>query len=295
MPDPVLILGCGFLGQTLAQRLTFAGVPVVGSARADAQLQIIRTRGATPLKLDGEASVGALRRQPLRFGRVLMAIPPSANLDARLAGLVGEWELGPGRVVYVSSTSVYGDREAADTDEDTPPAPATDKARMRLAAEAIWQRIGASVVRPAGIYGPGRSLLHRIAAGRHRLIDGGRAIVNRIHVSDLARICEAAMNAGRQRIHLGCDLAPTTQAEVVQWVTTELGLPAPPAISLAEARVRLSKDVLAMFTQPKRLRPQKTLDNLAIKLRFPSYREGLADIWAREKLSLEEMARRTTT
>jgi nucleoside-diphosphate-sugar epimerase len=294
MRDPVLILGCGFLGQVLAQKLAFAGVPVVGSARGEPQLGIIRTRGATPLQLGGVGDLPAIGQLPFRFGRVLMAIPPDANLDDALARTVGGWGLAPGRVLYVSSTSVFGDHGGADVDERTPPAPATDKARMRLVAEATWRAIGASVIRPAGIYGPGRSLLHRIAARKHRLIGDGRTITNRIHVGDLARLCEAALARGEADLYLGSDLAPTPQDEVVDWVSAELGLPAPPRISLAEARVRMTPEILAMFTQSKRLRAEATLARLGVTLRYPSYREGFRDIWARDKVALTALAASAT-
>ena len=86
------------------------------------------------------------------------------------------------------------------------------------------------------------------------------------------------------------DLAPVTQVEVAEWCVRELGLPAPASISLAEARVRMDKDTLAMFTQSKRLRPEATLARLRVTLRFPTYREGFRDVWAREKGELLRLA-----
>jgi len=281
--SPVLILGCGFFGQALAQKLAFKGVPVAGTARGEPQLGIIRTRGASSVRFEGDLAV--LDRLPIKVGRVVMSIPPEAGLDTALAAKVAYWGLAPGKIVYISSTSVYGDHAGAEVIESTPPAPATDKARGRLAAEAIWQAIGASVIRPAGIYGPGRSLLHRIAARKYRLIDNGVAITNRIHVADLATLCEAAF-AKEPGIYLGTDTHSTTQAEVAEWCTRELGLPALQPMSLAEARVRMDKDTLAMFSQSKRLNPTVTLARLGVQLRFPSYREGFRDVWTREKASL---------
>lgn len=283
----VLILGCGFLGQVLAQRLAFAGVPVIGSARGEPQLGIIRTRGATALRLDGDPSV--IERLPLPITRMLMAIPPDAHLDDALATRVAAWGLAPGKVLYVSSTSVYGDHGGALVVEETPVAPVTDKARMRVAAEDRWRAIGASVIRPAGIYGPGRSLLHRIAAGKHRLIDGGAALSNRVHVNDLAALCEAAWSKPAAT-YLGADVTPATQREVAEWCARELGLPMPESITSAEARVRMDKDTFQMFAQSKRLDPSWTLATLGVRLRYPSWREGFRDIWARDKVALSARA-----
>lgn len=282
----VLILGCGFLGQVLAQRLTFKGVPVIGTARGEPQLGIIRTRGAQPLPFSGE--LAALDKLTLKVDRVVMSIPPEAGLDEALAERVASWGVAPGKALYVSSTSVYGDRGGADTDEATPVNPQTPKAQMRVEAERIWQKVGASVIRPAGIYGPGRSLLHRIAAGKYRQVGDGQAIVNRIHVNDLAALCEKSLGAP-QGTWLGADLAPTPHAEVITWLCETFGLPMPPVMPLAEARIRMDKETLSMFSQSKRLRPEATLSTLGVKLRYPSYREGFKDVWTRDKAQLEAM------
>lgn len=282
----VLILGCGFLGQVLAQRLTFKGVPVIGTARGEPQLGIIRTRGAQPLPFSGE--LAALDKLTLKIDRVVMSIPPEAGLDEALAERVAAWGVAPGKALYISSTSVYGDRGGADTDETTPVNPQTPKAQLRVEAERIWQKVGASVIRPAGIYGPGRSLLHRIAAGKYRQVGDGQAIVNRIHVNDLAALCEKSLGAP-QGTWLGADLAPTPHAEVIAWLCETFGLPTPPVMPLAEARIRMDKETLSMFSQSKRLRPEATLAALGVKLRYPSYREGFKDVWTRDKAQLEAM------
>ncbi|MBL8787034.1 MAG: NAD-dependent epimerase/dehydratase family protein [Deltaproteobacteria bacterium] len=280
MNEAVLILGCGFLGNVLAQQLAFKGVPVIGTARGEPQLGIIRTRGAMPLEL---RDVSALDRLPAKIGSVLMSIPPEAGLDQALADRIGGWGLAPGKVAYVSSTSVYGDRAGETVDETTPVAPSSPKAHERVAAEAIWRQLGAQVVRPAGIYGPGRSLLHRLASGKMRLIDGG-ALINRIHVADLASLCEAALARGTAgATWLGADTLPATHDEVVAWLVSELKLPEPPRMSLAEARVRMDKDTLAMFSQSKRIDSTRTFATLGVTMRYPTYREGMKAIWAREK------------
>jgi nucleoside-diphosphate-sugar epimerase len=289
----VLILGCGFLGQVLAQRLTFKGIPVIGTARGEPQLGIIRTRGAQPLPLGGDAgsaamAVAALDKLTPKIDRVVMSIPPEAGLDLALAEKVAAWGVAPGRTLYVSSTSVYGDRDGADTDEATPVNPQTPKAEGRVEAERIWRAVGASVIRPAGIYGPGRSLLHRIAMGKYRQVGDGKAIVNRIHVTDLAALCEKALT-GPQGIWLGADLAPSPHSEVIAWSCETFGLPVPPTMSLAEARVRMDRDTLAMFSQSKRLRAEHTLATLGVKLRYPSFREGFRDVWMRDKAQLEAL------
>ncbi len=282
----VLILGCGFLGQVLAQRLTFKGIPVIGTARGEPQLGIIRTRGAQPLPFGGDLS--SLDKLTLKIDRVVMSIPPEAGLDRALSERVASWGVAPGRSLYISSTSVYGDRGGDDTDETTPVNPQTPKAEARVEAERIWQGVGASVIRPAGIYGPGRSLLHRIAMGKYRQVGDGQAIVNRIHVTDLAALCEKSL-AAPQGTWLGADLTPSPHTDVIVWACETFGLPVPPTMSMGEARIRMDRDTLAMFSQSKRLRAEHTLATLGVKLRYPSYREGFRDVWMRDKAQLEAM------
>jgi len=281
----ILILGCGFLGNQVAQRLTFRGIPVTGTTRTFEQLSVIRTRGANPLQFDG-VDFTELERQATRTRAVVMCIPPSDGLDERLVELFAKHAID--NAVYVSSTSVYGDRQGALTVERDPVAPDSPKGRARVAAEAVWTAapFTTAVIRPAGIYGPGRSLLHRLAAGKYRLVGGGLAVTNRVHVADLASLVVAALEKKASGVFVGSDLAPTPQAEVVDWICALTGWDRPPEMTLAEARVRLDKDTLGMFIQSKRIDPAATLAALGVKLKYPSFREGLGDIWIKERQAL---------
>ena len=289
----VLILGCGYTGVALAQRLAFKGEPVVGTTRTEARASIIRTRGAQPIVWDG-GDVHALAPWRGRVRAVVCSIPPEVAPDgtftdptAALLDVFADQQLDA--FVYISATSVYGDHGGDVTDEATPCAPDSPRGAARLAIErqVLAAPLRGMVIRPAGIYGPGRSQLHRMATGSYRLVDGGGAYTNRVHVTDLAALIEAAINRGEPGgIYLASDLEPATQRAVADHVVATYGLPAPIAMSLAEARVRLDKNVLAMVTGSKRLDPKKTLAALGVKLRFPTYREGLADIWRRERAEI---------
>jgi len=289
----VLILGCGYTGLTLAQRLAFRGVPVVGTTRSAERASIIRTRGAQPILFEA-GQWEALAPWRGRTSAVVQMIPPAMgpggafeDLTAELLHRLADWGLDA--FVYVSSTSVYGDLGGEIADEDTPCAPDSPRGAARRSVEArvLASALPAMVVRPAGIYGPGRSQLHRIARGAYRLVAGGESYTNRIHVSDLAAILDAAIARGEPgRIYLGSDREPATQREVVDHIVATWGLPRPADMPLAEARIRLSRDVLAMITGSKRLDPSRTLEALGITLRYPTYRAGLADVWRREGAEL---------
>jgi nucleoside-diphosphate-sugar epimerase len=292
-PKAVLILGCGYFGKMLAQKLAFAGRFVVGTVRRDVELGVVRTRGAEPVLFDGR-DTSELERYRGRIEMVVQSIPPldeAASTEGELISKLAGW--GVKRGLYISSTSVYGDHHGAAVVEDSPCQPDSPKAVARLAAEKAWLAapFPVSVMRPAGIYGPHRSLLHRLAQGHHRLVEGGQSLTNRIHVADLASLAAAALTkAAPGAIHLAADGQPASQAEVIDWICNRYPLARPTSMPLGEARVRLDRDTLAMATQSKRLDPARTLSELGVKLQFPSYREGLQAIWVRERVALEKLA-----
>jgi len=296
----VLILGCGFTGVALAQRLAFKGEPVVGTTRNDLRASIIRTRGAHPLLWDGR-DLDVLAPWRGRIRSVVYSIPPAVSADGApdpaLAAVLGFFadappEQGIEAFVYLSSTAVYGDRQGEVVTEATAPAPDSPRAVARLAAEQLVREapLKGIVVRPSGIYGPGRSLLHRLAAGQHRVIGDGAALSNRVHVADLAATLEAARKRGRQgAVYLGSDASPAPQREVVDHAVATFGLPAARAMSLAEARIRLDKDTFAMLAGSKRVDAAATHAELGVRLKFPSFREGFADLWRRERTEIEAL------
>ena len=132
---------------------------------------------------------------------LLYTVPPrqQGGGDARLSRLLDNLRTAPQRIVYVSTSGVYGDRGGRMTDEHTPPAPESNRAKRRLAAETLltdWCRdrgVDLMILRVPGIYGPGRLGLDRLRAGEPvlREVDSGPG--NRIHVDDLAACCVAAM------------------------------------------------------------------------------------------------------
>lgn len=296
----ILILGCGYAGCELAQRVGFGGRAVFGTTRSDQRSMVIRSRGAEPLILD-TADLSPLNRLRGRVQAVVHCIPPTMERDGswedattRIMDYVSGWNLRA--FVYVSSTSVYGDHGGGAVNEQTPSNPESPRgeARVQVEKDVLAHSVPSMVVRPSGIYGPGRSQLHRLAAGRLRLVNGGPYITNRIHVTDLATILEAVVDRGEPgATYLATDQTPTPQAEVVSALEAQYGLPPANHLSLAEARVRMSRDVLAMVTNSKRLDPSWTLESLGVELRYPDWSTGLAAIWRHEEAEIRELAEPT--
>lgn len=224
----VLILGCGYTGQRVAARFQARGANVIGTHR-DSDIRHAVTPGAL----------------------VLHSVPPPANvLDA-----LGD---APSRVVYLSTTGVYGSAHLVD--ERTPVDASSERARLRLAEEdrvaaGPWSSL---ILRPAAIYGPGRGIHERVLRGEPCEI--GDNFISRIHVDDLAAHAEAGLLSDVTGAYPVADEEPCTSREIVEFCAASLSLP----VTQAKAR---GTDRRVDGSAIRRL--------LGITLQYPSYREGI--------------------
>jgi len=237
----VLILGCGYTGQRVARRLLARGCPLTCIARNPRE-------GVVALDLERPGAFERLRGMVKPGVRVLHSVPPLAGEQDRLAV---EALAGATRVVYLSTTGVYGDTEYVD--HTTPAAPRNDRARARVRTEEAvlngpWSAL---VLRPAAIYGPGRIARRRITA----------ACVSRIHVDDLAAHAEAALFSDVSGAWPVADELPCPSSEVATFHAALLGTE-PPA---AEPAASLGRRVAGRAIR----------ERLGIALRYPSYRTGV--------------------
>ncbi len=275
--------GLGYSAQALAATLAARGWRVAGTAREEADCALLAAlgydmhlfRGDQPL--DPAALAGSTH--------VLISVPPGEAGDPVLrwhgAGLAALPELR--WAGYLSTTGVYGDRGGALVDEGTPPAPGNERARRRLAAEAGWQELARQcglplhIFRLAGIYGPGRSPLDAVRAGRAVRIDLPGHVFSRIHVADLAAVLRASMAKPLPgAIYNVADDEPAAQADVVACACRLLGRAVPRAVPLAEAP--LSALARSFYGDNKRVSNRRIKDELGVTLLYPTYREGLAAI-----------------
>ena len=208
----LLIVGCGDVGMRVV-RLLSPKWRVLALTTSIDRFESLRAAGAVPLlgNLDQPASLGRLGR--LADAVLHLAPPPGqGDTDRRTQALVTALARG-GRVrrlVYGSTTGVYGDAGGARFDETRPVAPATDRARRRVDAERQLRAFGRScgvvvtILRIPGIYAsdrPGGHPRERLARGTPVLRAEDDVYTNHIHADDLARACVAALVRGRpQRI-----------------------------------------------------------------------------------------------
>lgn len=247
----VLILGCGYTGQRVARRLLARGARVTATTRNPQRLAGLGAVIIGVIDLPKHVRPGML---------VLHSIPPDGPRDLLdpLRGRVA-------RVVYLSSTAVYGG--ATLVDETTPVDWATKRARARLEveraiAEGPWSSL---VLRPAAIYGPGRGVQESIQRGEHSLSD---RFVSRIHVDDLAAHAEAALLSEIDGAYPVADEEPCTSLEIAEFCARLLNL----ALSRAgdERAERVPR-----FANNRRVDGSAIRRALGITLTYPSYRVGV--------------------
>jgi len=251
---------------------------------------------------DGWQVAGTVRQQngranthifgdPIDFAGIthlLLSIPPEAAGDPALLRYRAALMAAPDLcwIGYLSTTGVYGDHNGATVDEATPTAPTSDRARRRERAERDWLDFGAAkgvvvqIFRLAGIYGPGRSVLDDIADGTARRIVRPGQSFSRIHVEDIAAILLAAMTQhSRAPILNVCDDEPAPPSEVIDFGCRLLGVEPPPEIPFEKAE--LSPMALTFWNDNKRVDNQLMKRELGIRLRYPTYREGLTALATR--------------
>jgi len=191
---------------------------------------------------------------------------------------------------YFSTTGVYGDRGGAWVDEDTPPAPGSDRTRRRLAVERAWcglsERFAVDLFRLAGIYGPGRSPFDGLRRGTaRRVVKPGHAF-GRIHRDDVAQAVVAAIT---QRLPPGirilnlADDRPEEPAHVVEEAARLLGVIPPPAIPFGEAAAAMSPMAQSFWAENRKVASRETRALLGISWLYPSYRQGLRAILDEER------------
>ncbi len=244
-----LIVGAGYTGSRVAGLLRAAGHHVVATHRAGGDLT---------LDLPGDAH--KLRELGGSDWRVVWSAPSVEGIDC-LAGVAE-------RVVYLSTTGVYGDAHLVDA--STVAAPVTDRTRLRFEAEQVvlagpWS---GCVLRPAAIYGPGRGVHESIRIGRWKVAGDGSTYTSRIQVDDLAAVTVAAVLGELGGAWPVADEEPSTNLEITRFCCDLLGVAVP------ESAVPTALDETRRAD--RRVDGRAVLAELGVRLRYPSYRFGVA-------------------
>lgn len=286
----IFIIGCGNIGSLLAANWREHGVRVTALARSEAARRRLQGLGLKTVfgDLDDAASLHDL---PLN-GTILYypaPPPPQGNTDPRMHHLVDALSNGqqPRRIIYISTSGVYGDTAGEWVTEENLPNPQTDRAKRRLDAENTLRDFGRRnavdvlILRVGGIYGPGRLPVERLKKGLPVLNETECGYTNRIHAEDLVTILMAAGEKGRgDNIYNVSDGQPGNMTQYFNAVADTLGLPRPPSLPMAEAHERLSPAMLSYLTESRRMDNRKLLQEFGVRLRYPNLESGLKSVRA---------------
>lgn len=283
----LLIVGCGDVGMRVL-RLLAGRYRLLVLTSNEARVPMLRTAGAMPLVGNLDDAPSLQRLAGLADAVLHLAPPPGQGAaDTRTAQLLHALarQGRVRRIVYASTTGVYGDAQGARFDEVRAVAPATDRARRRVDAEARMRWYGrafgarVTVLRIPGIYAANREGGHpreRLARGTPVLVGADDVYTNHIHADDLARACVAALHRGLpQRVVHASDDTELKMGDYFDLAAELCGLPRPPRITRAEAAERLSPVQLSFWSESRRLDNRRLKRELRLKLRYPTVREGL--------------------
>lgn len=281
----ILIVGCGDVGQRVLRRLP-PGVAVTVLARDPGKLAAWRARGVRLLQGDLDQAE-SLRRLAGLADAVLHLAPPQADgtLDRRTRALLAALGRGvaPQRLVYVSTTGVYGDWGGERIDETAARRAQTPRALRRVDAEdrlRDWARehgVRLSLLRAPGIYAADREghPRERLQSCRPLLRPEDDVFTNHIHAEDLARACWRALFLGLPLRAINVvDDSDRRMGEHFDLAADRLGLPRAPRVSRAEADQLLSPMQMSFLRESRRIGNRRLKRELRLRLAYPMPEQG---------------------
>jgi nucleoside-diphosphate-sugar epimerase len=280
----LLIVGCGDIGMRLLP-LVRDRYRVFALTHDPSRRQALRTAGAVPVvaNLDDQHSL-------IRIGRLAPTIvhlaPPPAygTTDRRTRNLLCVLPDGA-KIVYASTTGVYGDCAGALIDETRPVNPQTDRARRRVDAERqlrAWGRRNGNrvaILRVPGIYAADRLPVERLQKGLPALVADEDVHTNHIHADDLARIIALALfRVLPNRLYHASDDTELKMGEYFDLVAEALHLPKPPRLPREQLQAMVSPMALSFMSESRRLGNARLKRELGIRLRYPFVQDALRHI-----------------
>ncbi len=271
-----LILGCGYLGERLAAEWRARGDRVFGTTRRDRRTAELRALGVEPIVcdiLEPTSLKGLPEVDTVAYCVGHDRAARASMRDVQVGGLANVLDAlrGSPRFVHVSSTSVYGQTDGGNVDENAPTEPCDERGRVTLEAERQLQqrRPDAIILRFAGVYGPGRLIRSRdLLSGRLLAVDPEKWL-NLIHVEDGARAVVAAAERGRPGATYNVsDCKPVQRKEFYTRLAEVLGAPPPRFVPPPEpvpASERVNRRVVSV----------KLRRELGAEVRYPTCQEGL--------------------
>ena len=290
MKKTLLIVGCGDIAFRTAP-LLLKHYRILGLHRNLDSSSHLRSHGIIPIYGDLDHPKSLEKLAGIAQLVIHLAPPPNLGLhDRRTKHLLSALSkrtkkhrvILPQRLIYISSSGVYGNCNGAYIDETHPVHPQTNRAIRRLDAEKQirnWGKrnnVSVSILRVPGIYAENRLPLTRLREGHPTLFDSEDSYTNHIHADDLAGIICAALLYGKtNRIYNTNDDSHLKMGNYFDLVAKLLVIPTPPRISLQEAQERISANMLSFMKESRRLSNSRIKKELYVRLSYPTVVEGI--------------------
>lgn len=281
----VLIVGSGDVARRLIPWLA-RRCRVFAVIRRPEEREALRALGAVPLVADLDDRASLDRLAGVADAVLHCAPPPGQGSDdprtrSLLAALSRRASL-PRRLIYISTTGVYGDCGGAWLDETRPVAPASSRGVRRVAAERRLRSFGTrsgcgvSILRAPGIYAVDRLPVERIRRGDPVLAADDDVFTNHIHADDLARLLGLSLFRGRaNRVYNACDDSQMRMGDYFDAVADAFALPRPPRLPRAELIAQVSPLTLSFMSESRRIRNDRIKRELRVRLIHPTVADAL--------------------
>lgn len=282
---PALIVGCGYVGRRLARALKSTH-NIIGVVRSESSREELGQLGIASalLDLDQTRAKKFLPRELTEQAALFyFAPPPPQGLsDVRLDRFFPMVDALPRLFVYISTTGVYGNTDGAEVDETCKVNPQTQRAQRRVSAEdmtRVWcteNQVRRVVLRAPGIYGPGRLPIERLQRGEPLIHAAEAGISNRIHVDDLVSACIAAeQNTEARGVYNVTDGNSISATEFALRVAALAQLPAPPQISMDEARLTFTIERMSFLDESRVVSNRRMLTELGAQPKYSDVDAGI--------------------
>jgi nucleoside-diphosphate-sugar epimerase len=285
----LLIVGCGDVARRTLPRLV-GHYRIFALLRDPLQCAWWRAAGAIPLLADLDNAASLQRIAGVAEIVLHFAPPPDRGAvdmrTRRLLAVLAQGKTLPQRLVYISTSGVYGDCAGARFDETRRARPTTARAARRVDAERQLRGFGRrhgvaiSILRAPGIYAADRLPIERLQKGTQALRDEDDVFTNHIHADDLAMLACAALRYGRaNRVYHATDNSEMKMGAYFDLVAERFGLPKAPRLSRSEAVAQMRPLQLSFMSESRRLANDRIKKELRAKLRYPRVEDGIEAAW----------------
>ena len=288
--NKILIFGYGYCAKALIKKFENKKSKILVVSRNLQNIDKLNRQGIKSCDWSKEEGVIDFIN---KSNTILITAPPNNFLDP-VASKYSKYLSHTGkkiRLIYLSSTSVYGDHKGEWVNENSKLQAKSELGKWRLKVETKWisfaklNHLSISVLRLSGIYGLGRSAFDRINNKSFKIVKSPNILFSRIHIDDITSIIiKFINNENLKGVYNLSDNMPATSEAIYLEAFRLLKLEPPTSKNLDE--LNLSKTAMGFFSESKKVSNKKLLNNLNYKLIHPDYFSGMEDIYKKLKLKI---------